>query len=180
MKRAALCLLLLLAACTSAPHRPYGLYADAPPASYAWQDEDEDEGPGVLHTVLLYIPNRVFDILDIVRARVRVGPGFALDLRATEFADFFLGAYTSIFVGIPGPRTEPEINWPFGIESRAGAEVSIIDASTGVGTAPDYGYLECGLGFQVLIIGIDIGVDPWELVDFALGIVTLDPEGDDL
>ena len=179
MKRAALALLLLLAACTSAPHRHLELSAGAPPASYAWQDEDDD-GPGALHTVLLYIPNRIFDVLDIVRARVRVGPGFALDLRATEFADFFLGAYTSIFVGIPGPRTEPEINWPFGIESRAGAEVSIIDASTGVGTAPDYGYLECGLGFQVLIIGLDLGVDPWELVDFACGIVTLDPEGDDL
>ena len=180
MKRC-LPLLLLLAACASAPRSyapPASSEPGAAPAKYVWVEEDEHHG--VVHTILLYIPNRIFDLLDIVRARLRIGPGFAIDLRATEFADVFAGAYTSIFIGIPGPRGEPRINWPVGIESRVGAEVSVADASTGGGTAPYYGYLEFGLGFQVLIIGLDVGVDPWEIVDFACGILTFDPADDDL
>jgi len=160
--------LLLLAACAAAPPGPAAL----PP--------DDDDSGGVVSGILLYIPNRIFDLLDVVRARLRVGPGFALDLRATEFADVYLGAYTSIFVGIPGPRGEPEINWPFGIESLAGAELSVADASTGAGTDPGYGTFEFGIGLQALIVGVDVGVDPWEAVDFLAGILTLDPVGDDL
>ncbi len=158
-------LLVALAACATVPREVA---------------QEEEESGSVVGAVLLYIPNRIFDVLDVVRLRVRVGPGFALGARATEFADVFLGAYTSVFVGIPGPRGEPEINWPFGIESRAGAEVSLADVSTGAGTAPDYGWLECGRGGQLLILGLDVGVDPWEAVDLLCGIVTFDPEGDDL
>ena len=181
MKRC-LPLLLLLAACASAPRTSYTAAASAEPgatpAKYVWVEEDEHHG--VMHTVLLYIPNRIFDILDMVRARLRLGPGFAIDLRATEFADVFAGAYTSIFIGIPGPRGKPEINWPFGIESRVGVEASVADATTGGGTAPYYGWLEFGLGFQAVIIGVDVGIDPWEIVDFACGILTFDPAHDDL
>src|SRR5262245_3153326 len=35
---------------------------------------DDDGRDGLVHTILLYIPNRIFDLLDIVRARARVGP----------------------------------------------------------------------------------------------------------
>ena len=178
MKRC-LPLLLLLAACASAPRAPYTAAASsepgASPAKYVWVEEDEHHG--VLHTVLLYIPNRIFDILDMVRARLRLGPGLAIDLRATEFADVFAGAYTTVFIGIPGPRGKPEINWPFGIEARAGAEASVADASAG---GPYYGWLEFGLGFQFVLIGADVGIDPWEIVDFACGILTFDPMHDDL
>jgi hypothetical protein len=179
MKRC-LPLLLLLAACASPPRAAYTLSASAEPgatpAKYVWVEE-EDTRHGFVHTVLLYIPNRIFDILDIVRLRLRLGPGLAIDMRATEFADVFAGAYTSFFIGIPGPRGKPEINWPFGIESRAGAEVSVADGSAG---GPYYGWLEFGMGFQFLLIGVDVGVDPWEVVDFACGILTFDPVHDDL
>ena len=137
---------------------------------------DEERSAG--HVVLLYIPNRVFDLLDIVRARLRLGPGFAFDARATEFADFFLGAYGSVWAGLPGPREAPVINWPFGLETRSGAEVSVVDATAEGGV--NYGFLEVGLGAQVAIIGFDLGVDVWEVVDFAAGLVTLDPVHDDL
>jgi hypothetical protein len=140
----------------------------------------DDDGDGLVHGILLYIPNRIFDLLDIVRLRARVGPGLAFDIRATEALDFFLGAYVSFFIGIPGPRLEPVINWPFGMDSKNGAEISIIDASAEAGDEPQYGIAEFGIGAQVLIIGADVGVDPWEAVDFLAGIITIDPVHDDL
>jgi len=115
-----------------------------------------------------------------VRARARVGPGLAFDARAPEALAFFIGAYVSFFVGIPGPRLEPKINWPFGIDSKNGAELSFIDASVEAGDEPQYGIAEFGVGAQVLIIGADVGVDPWEAVDFLAGIITIDPVNDDL
>src|SRR5262245_39031928 len=36
------------------------------------------------HKLLWYIPNRISDVLDIVRARVRVGPGLEVGARVTE------------------------------------------------------------------------------------------------
>lgn len=155
----------------------FSLPAAAPEATVLVEDDDE-EHHGVVHTVLLYIPNRIFDVLDIVRARLRVGPGFAIGARATEFADVYLGAYASVWVGLPGPRGEPEINWPFGLESKTGAEVSVADASVEGGV--HYGMLECGFGGQLAIIGFDLGVDVFEVADFATGLVTIDISHDDL
>jgi len=152
----------------------------ATPSAAVAEDKDEDEGHGFVHTVLLYIPNRIFDVLDIVRLRLRLGPGFAFDARATEVADVFVGAYTSVFVGIPGPRGEPFINWPFGIENKVGAELSVADASTDGRFGPHYGAVEFGVGVQAALIGLDVGVDPWEVVDFAVGLLTFDPVHDDL
>ena len=59
--------------------------------------------------VALFLPNRVFDVLDIVRLRVRVGPGIAAGARATRPVSVFVGAYTSWFVGLRGPRGEPRL-----------------------------------------------------------------------
>lgn len=171
---------------------PADLTPSAPGPATAWQDADEDadagsdddgeadsDGGGFVRGVLLYIPNRVFDVLDIVRARLRVGPGLALSLRATDLADLYVGGYTSIWAGIPGPRAEPSINWPFGIEGRAGLELGPADIAAEAGD-PDYGPFEFGLGVQLLIIGADIGIEPFEILDFALGLLTFDPSGDDL
>ena len=133
----------------------------------------------VRHPVLMYIPNRIFDLLDIVRFRVRVGPGFAVGARATEAVDANLGAYTTVFAGLPGPRGRPKLNLPIGIENYLGAEVSVVGTSDEGGRRPHYGALEVGAGFQAAILGLDIGIDPGELLDFAAGLVFIDLVGDD-
>jgi hypothetical protein len=139
-----------------------------------------EERHGIGHRLLFYLPNRVFDLLDVVRARVRVGPGIAVGVRATELADVNLGAYTTLYAGLPGPRGKPRISLPVGMEVYAGAEVSVLDASTEESRfSPSYGPAEVGLGFQAAILGLDLGVEPWDLLDLALGLVLLDPNGDD-
>jgi len=142
--------------------------------------EDEKEGRGLGRRLLFYIPNRIFDVFDLVRLRVRVGPGLAVGVRATELADLNLGAYTTLYAGLPGPRGKPRIPLPVGLEVYAGAEVSVLDVSTEEGPfSPNYGPTEVGLGFQAAILGIDLGIEPWDFVDLALGLVLLDPNGDD-
>ncbi len=151
-----------------------------PTASGAEAEDGAGEGHHPLHVFLFYVPNRIFDTLDVFRARVRVGPGIAVGARATEVADVFLGTYTTLYTGIPGPRGKPVPSLPIGFEANHGLEVSVADASTGLGFAPEYGLLEVGAGAQAVLVGFDLGVDPLELLDLLVGIVGLDIVGDDL
>jgi hypothetical protein len=133
------------------------------------------------HKVLFYLPNRFLDVFDIVRFRARVGPGVAVSVRATEYADAYVGLYAAGYVGLPGPRNRRIPKLPFGIESKNGVELSKADLSTGFWIFdPDYGETEFGLGAQVLLVGGDVGFDPGELIDFLGGLVFLDPKVDDL
>ena len=141
------------------------------------QDQaDGDEGRSTAHVVLLYLPNRIFDLLDIVRARLRVGPGFGLTLRATELADLKLGAWASVYVGLHGPRGEPSIPWPVGFDMYSGAGVSVLEVEA---DEAHYGRGEIGVGLHFLIVGVDVGVDVLEIADFVTGLVTIDLVGDD-
>jgi len=39
---------------------------------------------GLVTKFILYIPNRVCDVFDLVRARVRAGPGFAVVMKVSN------------------------------------------------------------------------------------------------
>ncbi len=146
-------------------------------------DRDEDEArdrPGPIHQIVFWIPNRVLDLFDVVRARVRLGPGIAVGARATELVDVYLGSYTSVYVGLPGPRGRRVPRLPVGVEGNHGIEVSVADGTTGFGFAPDYGPAEIGAGAQVALVGFDLGIEPLELVDFVVGFVGIDLREDDL
>jgi hypothetical protein len=141
--------------------------------------EDQD-GHSFLVGTLLYIPNRVLDILDIIRLRVRVGPGIAVGVRATKVAQAYLGTYASVYAGLPGPRLRSFPKSPIGLESNNGVSLSVVDATVGGGIGPDYSPTEFGAGLHLGIIGFDFGIDPLEIVDFATGILTIDVREDDL
>ena len=131
--------------------------------------------------VLFYIPNRIFDALDILRLRVRIGPGVAVGARATELVDAEIGAYTSIFVGVPGPRGRPRANLPLGVETFTGIEVSVVGGdSENSADGPNYGALEIGAGFQAALVGLEFGIDPGEMMDFVTSLLFIDLAGDDL
>ena len=131
--------------------------------------------------LLLYIPNRIFDVLDIVRLRVRVGPGIAVGARVSEAVDVSIGAYTSVFAGAPGPRGRSRANCPLGIENYVGAELSVAGGEAeNEPNGPNYGALEVGVGFQAAIVGLDFGIDPGEILDLGLGFLFLDLIPDDL
>lgn len=135
---------------------------------------------GIVHRLVMYVPNRILDVFDIVRLRVRVGPGLAAGVRATEVASAFVGSYDTVYVGLPGPRNRPLPKSPIGVESRSGVQVSLADASETGGAGPDYGPAEFGAGAQALVVGLDVGIDPVEIVDLLTGFLFIDLRNDDL
>jgi hypothetical protein len=131
---------------------------------------------GVVKGIVLYIPNRVFDILDILRVRLRVGPGISVGARVTEAADVFVGGHATAWVGLRGARGKPQIPWPFGLENIGGVEVSFADATkTNRYTDP----LELGLEAQAAVIGINFGIELYEMLDLVTGFVFIDLQKDD-
>jgi len=128
------------------------------------------------HPILFYIPNRIFDLLDIVRLRVRVGPGISAGVRATKPVSAFVGFHSAIFAGLPGPRGKAEIPLPVGLEMRGGVQASVADAAPG---NIYYGPLEVGAEVQPLIVGINIGIEPFEILDFVAGFFFIDLQDDD-
>jgi hypothetical protein len=140
----------------------------------------EDEGHSVGHVILLYVPNRIMDVFDFARLRVRIGPGVAVGVRATKLVSLFAGIYGSVFVGLPGPRLEPKISLPIGLENCAGVGVSLADLTTSGSTSPNYSNTEFGASLHAILVGVDAGVDPVELLDLALGFLFIDIRGDDL
>ena len=165
--------------------------ADAPPEEVDSQREEQEEvsekqgeeregqeDERTKHPILFYLPNRVFDILDLVRARVRVGPGIAASARVTKPVSVTAGFYASVFVGLPGPRGRAKIPWPMGMETYAGADVSVFGVST-EGFGPGYSMAEAGVGVQAGLAGVDVGLDPLEALDLLLGFVFVDLQDDD-
>lgn len=141
---------------------------------------DDGGAVDVVHKIVLYIPNRVFDLVDIVRVRARVGPGVAAGARVTEAADLYLGSYASVFAGLPGPRMGREIPIPAGLETKSGVEASVADATVEGTFGPGYSPTEVGLSLHPILVGADVGIDPVEILDFIVGIVNLDLRKDDL
>ena len=63
-------------------------------------NQPEPSGKSFGHRLLFYIPNRIFDIFDLARIRLRVGSGIAVDARVTKYGDLYAGGYSSLFVGL--------------------------------------------------------------------------------
>jgi hypothetical protein len=148
----------------------------APPAPEKQDQVGKSDKERTKHPILMYLPNRIFDLMDIFRVRVRVGPGISAGVRATTPVSAFVGFHNSVFAGLPGPRGTAEFPWPAGIENRGGAQVSVVDMST---KETYYDPLEIGLEAHPLIVGFNFGIGVFELLDFATGFLFIDLQRDD-
>lgn len=154
-----------------------GTQEPAPPPAGAHQEQADTKEKGRnKHPILFYIPNRIFDLLDILRIRVRVGPGISAGVRVTKPVSAFAGFHNTLFAGLHGPRGKAQIPWPVGIESRGGAQASVVDLASGNAY---YGPLEVGVEVQPLIAGFNIGIGVFEILDFATGFLCIDLQEDD-
>ncbi len=132
------------------------------------------------HFLLMYIPNRIFDVMDIVRARAAIGPGVALGVRLTDVADAWAGIESTTWVGLPGPRCEPKVALPVGLQSRAGAELSLLKTVAATDDASNYRMDEIGAHVHLLLVGAEVGVSIGEALDAVFGILGIDIFKDDL
>ncbi len=152
--------------------------AEPPPAVAAGMRARPRHGLG--HKLLLYLPNRLLDLADIVRFRLRLGLGLAADARLTIYAANFIGQYDAVYAGFPGPRRQPVLPRPAGREALKGLMVMGVDATDKTPHPPRYTDSEMTLGVQALVVGLDAGLDPIEIGDFLAGWALIDIAGDDL
>lgn len=131
------------------------------------------------HQLLFYVPNRLIDLVDIFRLRLRVGPGLAANIRATDYLNGYAGSYKTIYVGLPGPRPTSKLRKPWGREDLKGFILAGVDATDDTPYHPGYGPAEFDVGLQLLFVGADAGIDPIEIGDFVAGFFLRDPKGDD-
>lgn len=132
-----------------------------------------NEGTPWWSEVLLYIPNRVMDLIDVFRVDVGVGSSIGGVVRVTKYAQagYRQMAPVSLRVG------------DFGRQFPA-----LVETSNEMGISPAFKQsadrevckAEIGLGADVLLVGAYGGICLDEVADFIGGIFLIDFKGDDL
>jgi len=117
----------------------------------ALAEEAESSGKSFGHRLLFYIPNRIFDVFDLVRARVRVGPGLAVDARVTKYGDLYAAA-TALSLSVSMVRGRNPVS-PGPSALRPGRNQGNFTCRCRK-QRPAYGYGEVGVGFQAAIVGL--------------------------
>lgn len=153
--------------------------ATTPPAFVITPARTTPVNIGLGRRLLWYVPNRIMDFADIFRFRVRLGPGMAAGVRLTDYGSFYAGNYSSLYAGLPGPRNPRYVRWPVGRESLRGIVLGGVDATDDTLHGPDYGPTEVDLGFHILLVGAEAGIDPVEIGDFLAGLAMFDLAHDD-
>ncbi len=134
---------------------------------------EQGEGSPVWSQILLWIPNRVLDLIDVFRVDVGVGPSFGAVVRVTKYGEvgYRQMAPASLRVGDFG-RQMPfllETSNEFGVGP---AYVNSADRHVCPG--------EIGLGAYLLVAGAYGGVCVDEFADFIAGIFFIDLKDDDI
>jgi hypothetical protein len=128
---------------------------------------EREETP--LERLVLYVPNRLLDVFDIVNVSVAVGPGFGLMARASRLLNLGYDNYSVIRVGMNKRRfpawDETVDEWGIGPYYDGGTNPR----------APG----EVGVTLHPFIAGAELGLDPLSMVDFLGGFFFIDLESDD-
>ncbi len=132
-----------------------------------------EQSSSFAQNALLYIPNRILDLLDIFRIDVGVGPSAGGVIRVTKW-------------GQAGMRTFAPASIRFGLRGRKSPVFVERNSEYGIGpffvkskerkTTP----AEVGLGLDLLVAGAYAGVSLDSAADFLLGIFGVDLDRDDL
>lgn len=147
----------------------------APSADDDEESAEADDEPAFAGTLLLYLPNRIFDLAEIVRFGVNAGFGLGADLRATWVAQAVFIHDTSVGAGFQGLRHLPVC-------------VRVAHSAMGVGPikTPSLGLLDWPINdydiraeFFVAIVGAHVAVDLGAIGDFVAGLFFFDPSEDD-
>ncbi len=127
--------------------------------------------------LLLYVPNRLLDLLDVLHLGCAVGPGLGAEFHFTRRGR--LGAIAGGDVGLAwlGRWTSP-------VECAAYARASVgireaVDTRS-MGERWRYPRCDVGLSLNPAFALVYAAIAPDEIVDFLVGFSTYDTKGDDL
>lgn len=132
---------------------------------------DQEKSGSIARALILYFPNRVLDLIDIVKLDVGAGPALGAVVRITKWGQVGIRilAPVSLRVGLRGRHIPAFIEH----SSELGVGPAFLASSQREITP-----LEVGLGGD-LLFGAYAGVSLDELFDFLAGLIFLDPFGDD-
>lgn len=141
------------------PNEPWNDISNIP-------EDGEDSSSGFFRSVLMYIPNRFLDLIDIFKADVGVGPSLGAVVRVTKY-------------GQAGMRTFMPLSVRIGLLGRQAP--AMIETSNEMGVSPAFKkskdckvcWGEVGAGVDLLVAGGYLGICPEELFDFIGGIFLL-------
>jgi hypothetical protein len=128
--------------------------------------------------ILLYIPNRVADLAEIVRFGVNIGPGIGIDAEATGAFRAAAMTRASAGLGYQGLRHSP-------ISMGTETYVAVGPFEPDIPLMPDLtkewyrSKADLRIEPHLVIVGAHGAIDLWAIADFFAGILTIDPEEDD-
>jgi len=142
------------------------------PSSRSVRNKEEKYRP-TWQKVLLFVPNRFLDLIDIVKADVGVGPAYGGVVRLTRYGQVGYRSMDplSLRAGLFGR------DWPVEMET---------DNEFGAGPLfhqsrdREVCHGELGAGVDLFLVGAYGGVCAEEVIDFLLGFVFLDVMQDDV
>lgn len=134
------------------------------------RDSEDEDKPRLFQRVILYLPNRVVDFVDIWRFNVGVGLGLGINLRPTKGLQAGLAAYDSVRIGVRGRRFPLWHEW-----SLEGGFDGMYEE---LGET-ERGFYEFGGTIHLGLIGLDAAIDIEEILDFGYGVFLSDPAADD-
>lgn len=119
--------------------------------------------------LLLWPVNRTFDMLDVGFADVSIGPGFSVHAHPTSLAQVGIGSFAGLRVGWIGRKFPIS----FQMKSEVGASLLYLESSD------NRGFFSASVMFHFVMVGMETGVDLFEVVDLVTGIVLVDISNDD-
>lgn len=165
------CLPLLLTAILSAaachtPERADAFIAD----DAGWSKR------GATGTILLYIPNRIVDLLDIVHVGVGIGPGIGLGLHFTRYGRLWAAAGVDLGIGWVGRYAKPYEMAIYYFAAAGPVEAKPRTEKNHYMHIPKW---DIGAYLHGSLADAYAGVAPDEILDFLVGWSTYDTKGDD-
>jgi hypothetical protein len=152
-------------------------FADSPKVSPkpGWDEiqVQETTKPTILTQVLLWLPNRVADLIDIFRVDVGVGPAFGGVIRITEYAQAGYRDMSPMSFRL-GDFGRDEYPWLLETDSEMGVSPFFHESAQRKVCSS-----EIGVGADLLIVGAYGGICLQEVADFIAGVFFLDLNDDD-
>ena len=155
---------------------------------------------GLLVPLILWAPNRVFDLLDVFTFDVHVGLGAYANVHVTRALQagggvrgiFGVGAHDQRIVGLSTEGGAGLVALALGTETVSGSAFGFpggiatgADSRTGLHRPSNEiyqtfrDYWAVGLGLTAGVAGLDFDLHPVQLVDFLLGVIFVDFAMDD-
>ena len=128
------------------------------------------------HTALMYLPNRVVDVLDLAHVGVAFGPSLGLEAQATRALRFESASGTTMGLGWFGRGGEPFQATTYE-RNFFGPDEPPVAYDESVWHTP---YWDLSVHLHLLLVTVYVGVAPLdEGCDLITGLFTFDLKGDD-